>query len=118
MIYSLACVVINTGYEGELKSFLTAVIYPEPIKTLKEWATRLDEYNDIVFIDVFEELVINVLESSADEDVRNLPKNKRILGRYTSFDKYFLLSLERHALVGTIIHNRYYIKADLTYRYK
>ena len=79
--------VINTGYEGELKPYLTAVIYPEPIKTLKEWATRLDEYNDIVFIDVFEEMVIEVLKSSSDEDVRNLPQRKRILGRYTSFDK-------------------------------
>ena len=42
LFYSLTCVVINTGYEGNLKSHLSTLVKPKPINTLVDFANNAD----------------------------------------------------------------------------
>ena len=47
LTYCLACLVINTGYEGNLKSHLSAVVLPPPLRTLKDFGED-GGYRDIL----------------------------------------------------------------------
>ena len=112
LTYSLACLVINTGYEGNLKSHLTAITYPPNVKTLAEFTSY--PFNDIVYMQPDPNWAIQELKHSAVREVRELPERKQILGRRGDFLDVFHEPLRGNALISAGVPTRYQVRRYLT----
>ena len=95
--YGLACVVINTGYEGNLKSHLSAAVLPPPINTLEEFAIK----------GVFEEIYyfasdVEVMEGMfrTTQALKNVPDKHPIQYAPLPLMEYVRLPLDGHAIIG------------------
>ena len=116
VVYSMACLVINTGYEGNLKSHLAATVYPTAVKTLKDFTQQ--PFKDIIYLIAEEEGLIQVLRDSPILEMASLPDRKLIRGRDMNLDlvSTFLEPLKGHTVIATRIPTMYQIKRFLTRR--
>ena len=87
LTYSLACLVINTGYEGNLKSHLAAINYPPQVKTLKEFAAQ--QFDKIVYLQPDATSVTEELSRHAILEVSLLPQQKDVIGRRGDYFSVF-----------------------------
>ena len=115
--YSLACVVINTGYEGNLKSHLTAEVKPTPIKTLTEFVENNHLYKEAasVVVDDGEWIRISLRESSI-EKVNTLPDIVDVRARRPdeAWGDFHKLALEGVAIANAKINLEYEIRRTMT----
>ena len=95
MAYSIACLVINTAYEGSLKSHMTFVRVPDPIETLHEMATETS--GDIVFVNPELNDLIMILKSSPISILNNLHETRNVVGRSTSYQELYRQPLKGSA---------------------
>ena len=114
ILYSLACLVINTGYEGNLKSHLTGTVYPPIIKGLKEFTEQ--PFKDIIYLMTEAEGLIQELKRSPIAEIAALPERKVVRGRTTDFVSTFFEPLKGHVLISTRIPTLYQIQKFLTRR--
>ena len=96
--YCLACVVINTGYEGNMKSHLSAIVLPPPITTLQEFAD-FGVYKDIIYLAPMIEQVYYLF--SIIPAMNRVPDEHHMRSISTSLTEYFYESLDGHALIGS-----------------
>ena len=118
IIYSLACVVINTGYEGNLKSHLMAKQLPVPIQTFDELYNQAGSYKEYFDVrsdgDVMESLIKgnqNPRINRLDEAIVMKPKAPDV-----SWDDYHLLPLEGYIIHNAVTNLEYQIKRAMTKR--
>ena len=112
--YCLACLVLNTGYEGNLKSHLSAIKLPPPLKTLKEFAED-GTYENILFIapDVKEiEGYFQIIPG-----LEHIPEEHPILFLGIPLNELFYKTLEGQALVGSRTLFRIAIVTQLTNKF-
>ena len=112
-MYSLACVVINTSYEGTLKSHLTAFVKPKPINTVAE----VLEQTSKMIINIDEELTLfnQIVESSPVEAIRTLPEQRKVIGRNMGYLEFYDEALKGYPLIATDSFAKYYIRRQLSY---
>ena len=115
MSYFLSSFVIHAGYEGSLKSHLTAVISPKPIQTLDEFA-KSDSYSDIIFVNPELNDLIRSFKNSNITALTDIANNKIIRGRSVPIPKFYLEANKGHALVSAKDLLDFNIKRQLTYR--
>ena len=117
ILYILSCLIINTGYEGNLKSHLTANVDPNPINSLEEFVgERKDEYGDIILLlsDV-SDIVKFWIRPSSVRGMSQLPDVKNIRPRDgSSTSNVFAETLNGHAISTLRRLLQYEIRRQLT----
>ena len=116
IIYSLACVVINTAYEQTLKSHLTIVKEPKPLETLEEMA--IETTGDIVFPAKTLNDFRNILESSPIMKLRTLEADRNVVPMRTSYAEVHKETLQGHVVINSEFFERYEIIMQLSYKDK
>ena len=107
--------VINIGYEGNLKSHLSAVVYPRPINTLEEFADA--PFNNLIFVNRELNDLIRIMSSSSVDKIASLANDStRLLARRTNYSHFFWEAVNNHALIGAKHLFAYQIKRQLTKR--
>ena len=116
IIYSLACVVINTGYEGNLKSHLMAKQYPKPIQTFDELYNQAGSYKELIDLRADGNIVKWLIKannnkriSRLDEVIEMVPKPEDV-----NWDDYHLFALEGNIITNAGSNIEYQIKRALT----
>ena len=114
--YSLACVVINTGYEGNLKSHLMAEVKPKLINSLVEFVANTHLYKELATVNVETAWIDIALRNSSIIPVRTLPDIMKVRTRKQeeSWGDFHTLALEGIAIVNAKINLEYEIRRTMT----
>ena len=72
LLYVLACMVINQGYECNLKSHLTTIIPPDPVDSFEELAEF--PFGNLFFVSTFVDDLNAILQTSSDTGRDGLEK--------------------------------------------
>ena len=107
--YSFACVVLNTGYEGEMKSYLSSVVLPPPIDTLEQFAT-VTSYKNIVF----QSAAVEQLQAYYSLVPELAPIAHRIVPPPQSMTDFMYETLNGNAVAGSRAFFRIRIEQQLT----
>ena len=113
VIYCVACVVINTAYEGTLKSHLISIKRPKPLETLAELATQTS--GDIVFVNPEIHDFAKILQFSPIKALNNLQNERTVVARRTSYPELFYEALDGHIVVNSEMMLRFETKMKLSY---
>ena len=102
--------VINTSYEGTLKSHLTAFVKPKPINTVAELLDR----TSAMIINIDEELTLfnQIVKSSPVRAIKELPQRRKVVPRSMdmSYDDFYNEALKGYILIATDSFAKYYIR--------
>ena len=113
VIYCLACVVIQQGYENTLTSHLTIVKEPKPIETLTQLAVETS--GDIVHINLELNDFFNILKTSPLERLRTLTEHRNVVARRTSYPDLYKEALQGHTVIASKVLAQYEIRRQLSY---
>ena len=116
IIYSLACVVINTGYEGNLKSHLMAKKFPKPIQDWRELYDQAHLYKGFYDVRSDGNVVEFLVRQSENPDIKRLqeviemwPKPEDV-----SWDDYHLYALDDYLIHNAGANLKYQIQRAMT----
>ena len=114
IIYCMACVVINTAYEGTLKSHLAVVKEPKPLQTLMDMVAKTS--GDIVFLDVNEgEEVKRLYRLSPIKVLNDLPEKRTMYPRRGTYTEVYWEPYNGNIVMTSEFLGRYEIMKQLSY---
>ena len=105
--------VINTAYEGSLKSHLTVVKEPKPIETLTEMATQTS--GDIVFVNKELHDFKKILSNSPIKKMNTLVEDRHVRGRTGEYSEVHKEALRGNIVVNSEFFAKYEIRQQLSY---
>ena len=113
IIYCICCVVINTAYEGSLKSHLTVTKEPKPIKTLTEMATQTS--GDIVFVNKELHDFEKILRDSPFKKMNTLIEDRNVRARTVEYSEVHKEALHGNIVVNSEFFLKFAIRQQLSY---
>ena len=115
LTYILCCVVINTSYEGNMKSHLSATVRPAPVKSLQDFRKRA-VFRDILTPYPGDVAVVSDLFKKRTE-LEDIPRRRIRFYEGTSLWDFVYESLDGHALVGSDSFLRESVSRRLTNKF-